>query len=443
MQIEGGKGLTVRPSMVCLSWRTRSRTEGSEKTTKPKPRGRPVGFSRMITAWTPREREREPEWTRGGKRSDYWVRVEAKRALSREEQQTSSRTGNFNAGRTSGGGGNFKTKKIFVGGLPSNLAEDGFRQYFESYGQVTDVVIMYDQNTQRPRGFGFITFDTEDAVDRVLHKTFHDLNGKSVEVKRALPKDANPGGGGRSGGYQGYGASGANTNTFDGRTDGSRYMQPQTAAGGFPPYSGYGGAGYGYGAANSGVGYGGYGSYGVSGYGTANTGFGGPMGAYGNPNAPNAGYGTGGPGAVKNAWTNQTPSGYGTSGYGGSAGYGTAAWNAPGGAGAVSAPRGQSPSAASGYGNQGYGYSSYGGSDGSYSGGYGVTGGRAGSAPGSNAGGGASGGEQHGMGGSYMGSGYGDTNGNSGYSNAAWRSDPSQATGGYGGGYGAAQSRQT
>ncbi|MBA0555566.1 hypothetical protein Golob_025738, partial [Gossypium lobatum] len=131
--------------------------------------------------------------------------VEAKRALSREEQQTSARSGNFNQGRNSGGGGNIRTKKIFVGGLPPTLTEDGFRQYFEAYGHVTDVVIMYDQNTQRPRGFGFISFDTEDAVDRVLHKSFHDLNGKQVEVKRALPKDANPGGASRtmSGGASG------------------------------------------------------------------------------------------------------------------------------------------------------------------------------------------------------------------------------------------------
>ncbi|KAK9945012.1 hypothetical protein M0R45_010544 [Rubus argutus] len=329
--------------------------------------------------------------------------VEAKKALSREEQQTSNRTGNFNGTRSSGGGGNFKTKKIFVGGLPSTLTEDGFRQFFEEYGSVTDVVIMYDQNTQRPRGFGFITFDTEDAVDRVLQKNFHELNGKLVEVKRALPKDANPGGGGRGGGYQGYSASGASTNAFDGRMDSNRYMQPQSTAGGFPPYSGYGAAGYGYGA---------------------NTG-----GSYGNPNAPNAGYVSGAPGALKNAWSSQSPSGYGASGYGAAA-----PWTAPGGS-APSAPRGQSPSGVSGYGNQGYGYGNYGGSYSSYPGVYGTTGGRGGSTPTSNSGGG----EQQGTRGGYMGSGYGDTNGNAGYSNASWRSDPSQATGGYG----SSQSRQT
>ncbi|KAK0599419.1 hypothetical protein LWI29_005132 [Acer saccharum] len=310
--------------------------------------------------------------------------VEAKRALSREEQHN-SRSGNLNSSRGSEGGGNFKTKKIFVGGLPTTLTEDGFRQYFESYGHVTDVVVMYDQNTQRPWGFGFITFDSEDAVDRVLHKTFHELMGKRVEVKRVLPKDANSGGGSRGGGYQGYGASGVNNSTFDGRIDGNRFMQPQSTAGGFPSYSGYGAPGYGYGAAGTGVGYGGYGGYGIGGYGGAGTGFGGPTGAYGNSNA---GYMSAAPGALKGSWGNQTPSGYGASGYDSGS--------------AVSAPTGQSPAGASGYGNQGYGYGNYGGIGGPYSGGYGAASERAGS---------GARGEQ--------GSGYGDSNGNSGYPNAS------------------------
>lgn len=387
--------------------------------------------------------------------------VEAKRALSREEQQTSAKTGNFNNARNYGGGGSFRTKKIFVGGLPATLSEEGFRQYFEAYGHVTDVVVMYDQNTGRPRGFGFITFDTEEAVDKVLHKNFHDLNGKQVEVKRALPKDANPGGGNRTmgsgasavgGGYQSYGASGGNPNTYDGRMDSNRYLQPQSTGGGFAPYgsSGYSAPGYGYAPANNGINYSGYGSYGG-----ANAGYGGPASAaYGNPNVPNAGYGGVPPGASRNSWSTQAPSGYGAMGYGN-----TAAWGPPSGAaagGPGSAPAGQSPGGAAGYGNQGYGYSGYGGSDGSYGnpGGYGAVGGRSGSVP-NNSAGGPGGVELQGTGGGYMGSGYGDANGNSGYGNAAWRSDQSQTSGNYGtqvngphggqvsyaSGYGSAQAR--
>ena len=103
---------------------------------------------------------------------------------------------------------------------------------------MTDIVVMYDQSIQRSRGFGFVSFETEDVVNRALYKTFHDLNGKQVEVKRVLPKDANPG---ERSYFMGGGAGSA-----------------------FPPYgsSGYSAPGYGYGLANSGIGYDGYGGKG-------------------------------------------------------------------------------------------------------------------------------------------------------------------------------------
>ncbi|CAA7015553.1 unnamed protein product [Microthlaspi erraticum] len=55
-----------------------------------------------------------------------------------------------------------------------------------------DHVVMYDHKTQRPRGFGFVTYDSEDAVDRVLQRSFHELDGKMVEVKMAVPKETSP-----------------------------------------------------------------------------------------------------------------------------------------------------------------------------------------------------------------------------------------------------------
>ncbi|GMH05788.1 hypothetical protein Nepgr_007628 [Nepenthes gracilis] len=115
--------------------------------------------------------------------------VEAKKAVPREDQHILNRN---NIG-IQGSPGLGRTKKIFVGGLASTVTESDFKNYFDQFGTITDVVVMYDHNTQRPRGFGFITYDSEDAVDRVLHKTFHELNGKMVEVKRAVPKRALPG----------------------------------------------------------------------------------------------------------------------------------------------------------------------------------------------------------------------------------------------------------
>ncbi|XP_047980536.1 heterogeneous nuclear ribonucleoprotein 1-like isoform X1 [Salvia hispanica] len=115
--------------------------------------------------------------------------VEAKKAVPRDDQHLINR----NSGSMQGSPGTGRTKKIFVGGLASTVTENDFKTYFDQFGTITDVVVMYDHNTQRPRGFGFITYDSEDAVDMVLHKTFHELNGKMVEVKRAVPKELSPG----------------------------------------------------------------------------------------------------------------------------------------------------------------------------------------------------------------------------------------------------------
>ncbi|XP_047336597.1 heterogeneous nuclear ribonucleoprotein 1-like isoform X2 [Impatiens glandulifera] len=110
--------------------------------------------------------------------------VEAKKAVPRDDhQQLFIRTNNGTIGRT---------RKIFVGGLASSVTERDFKKYFDQFGIIIDVVVMYDHNTQRPRGFGFITFDSEEAVERALQRKFHELNGKMVEVKQAIPKELSP-----------------------------------------------------------------------------------------------------------------------------------------------------------------------------------------------------------------------------------------------------------
>ncbi|CAH9091846.1 unnamed protein product [Cuscuta epithymum] len=363
--------------------------------------------------------------------------VEAKRAISKEEQV--SRTGNSNGGRSYGGGGgggsSNKTKKIFVGGLPPALTEDGFRGYFEAYGNVTDVVIMYDQQTNRPRGFGFISFDSEDAVDQVLHKTFHDLNGKQVEVKRALPKDFSSGSGsgygsgsggarsmgGSGGGYQGYGGGGGNNpNSYDSHMD-SKYAQQQNTVSGYSPYasSGYPSAGYGYGPSNNAMGsYGGYGGYG----GGATPGYGGPAASvYGNQNLPGGGYGSGSADGQRSSWNPQGPAYGGNMGYGGVGGGGNT---------------GHSPAEAAGYGSQSYGYGGYDGSYGNQAS-YGAVGRTAGVPASSNSSAGGGGEMQSGGYGVY-----GDASGNYA-SQASGNYGTNGNQGGYGGGYGGGPARQT
>ncbi|KAK2967510.1 hypothetical protein RJ640_010151 [Escallonia rubra] len=177
--------------------------------------------------------------------------VEAKKAVPRDDHQPLNR----NSGSLPGSPGPTRTKKIFVGGLASTVTEGDFKDYFDQFGSITDVVVMYDHNTQRPRGFGFITYDSEEAVDKVLLRTFHELNGKMVEVKRAVPKELSPGptrsplGGYNSGlsrvsSFLNAYSQGYNPNTVGGygvRVDG-RFSPVTVGRSGYPPFSpaGYG-----------------------------------------------------------------------------------------------------------------------------------------------------------------------------------------------------------
>ncbi len=94
-----------------------------------------------------------------------------------------------------------RTKKIFVGGLAPDTTEADFREVFGRFGRVVDAKIMTDGITGRPRGFGFITFDSAEAVEKVVARHRVELSGKMVECKAAVPKNsANTGGNERGGG---------------------------------------------------------------------------------------------------------------------------------------------------------------------------------------------------------------------------------------------------
>ncbi|PWA93321.1 G-protein beta WD-40 repeat-containing protein [Artemisia annua] len=120
--------------------------------------------------------------------------VDVKKAVRKSVQNQNQQEQNRGFNRTNGitdNNDNLKTKKIFVGGLLAETTEKDFKDYFEKFGKVIDVVVMHDNITRRPRGFGFITFDAEDSVEEVMQKSFHELGGKLVEVKKAIPKDDN------------------------------------------------------------------------------------------------------------------------------------------------------------------------------------------------------------------------------------------------------------
>uniref|UniRef100_A0A667WYT0 Cold inducible RNA binding protein n=1 Tax=Myripristis murdjan TaxID=586833 RepID=A0A667WYT0_9TELE len=98
--------------------------------------------------------------------------------------------------------------KLFVGGLSFDTTEQSLEDVFSKYGQISEVVVIKDRETQRSRGFGFVTFENPDeAKDAMIALNGKSLDGRQIRVDQA----GKSGSGGRSGGGYRGGSSGGGT----------------------------------------------------------------------------------------------------------------------------------------------------------------------------------------------------------------------------------------
>jgi len=67
-------------------------------------------------------------------------------------------------------------KKVFVGGIKDGIEANDVHEYFQQYGNVVSVDLVTDRETGRKRGFGFVSFDDCDAVDKVVCKCLLEIN---------------------------------------------------------------------------------------------------------------------------------------------------------------------------------------------------------------------------------------------------------------------------
>ncbi|HAD13782.1 MAG TPA: RNA-binding protein, partial [Saprospirales bacterium] len=90
---------------------------------------------------------------------------------------------------------------IFVAKLNYDTSEDTLRAAFEQFGEVSSCSIAFDKMSGRSKGFGFVEMDNDDeaqsAID-ALNET--ELDGRTIVVKKAEPRENRSGGGGGYGG---------------------------------------------------------------------------------------------------------------------------------------------------------------------------------------------------------------------------------------------------
>jgi RNA recognition motif-containing protein len=98
-------------------------------------------------------------------------------------------------------------KKLYVGNLTYSVTDSMLQQMFEPFGNVESAQVIMDRDTGRSKGFGFVEMGS-DAEAQAAIAAMHgkEIEGRSLTVNEARPREAGggrgPGGGGR-GGYGG------------------------------------------------------------------------------------------------------------------------------------------------------------------------------------------------------------------------------------------------
>merc|ERR1719250_458087 len=93
-----------------------------------------------------------------------------------------------------------KVKKIYIGGaneervsghsgLTEDISDTDLEDYFGQFGVVTKVDQKVWEDTQKKRGYGYIEFDDEDTVDKIVLLGVHVVKGVRLEAKKGLNKD--------------------------------------------------------------------------------------------------------------------------------------------------------------------------------------------------------------------------------------------------------------
>jgi len=92
------------------------------------------------------------------------------------------------------------TNKLYVGNLDYSITEDNLKTVFAEYGTVEEVKLIIDNNTNRSKGFAFVTMSTEEeAANAINNLSNAELEGRPMKVSEARERqERNYNGGGRS-----------------------------------------------------------------------------------------------------------------------------------------------------------------------------------------------------------------------------------------------------
>src|SRR5215470_5391005 len=90
---------------------------------------------------------------------------------------------------------------IYISNLSFNVTDEDLQDYFAEYGEVSSAKVILDKFTQKSRGFAFVEMPDEEAAKKAIQELDGaSVDGRTINVSVAKPREERTGGGNRGGG---------------------------------------------------------------------------------------------------------------------------------------------------------------------------------------------------------------------------------------------------
>jgi RNA recognition motif-containing protein len=100
-------------------------------------------------------------------------------------------------------------RKLYVGNLAYSVTDSTLEQLFAAHGSVQSAQVIMDRDTGRSKGFGFVEMGSDQEAQAAIQAmNGKEIDGRTLTVNEARPKEGGGGGGGRGGPGGGRGGSG-------------------------------------------------------------------------------------------------------------------------------------------------------------------------------------------------------------------------------------------
>lgn len=103
------------------------------------------------------------------------------------------------------------SNKLYVGNLSFRVTSEDLQEYFGAAGTVESANVVFDRETGRSRGFGFVEMASDDDANNAIAQfNGTEYDGRNIVVNEARPREDRGGGGGYGGGGGGRSRGGYN-----------------------------------------------------------------------------------------------------------------------------------------------------------------------------------------------------------------------------------------